>query len=226
MKIVTNETLIKRNSQIGFWASLLSPVTMIFSFYFIDQYLGPSLVLFVLGILFFQAGKILRKYGRGADLELNKTLSRLGNEYTLFHFSSPASHLLVGPAGIWILILRYARGTYTYNQKRNKWKLRRKNLFTKATGALREGLGRPDLELLNEAAALDRFLGKHWPENSSLHVNAALVVMDIESEANAPDAPIPTVMIGNLRQLIREQEKTNKIPAQAIKKLISIFKNQ
>lgn len=223
MKFITNEKLIKRNSQAGYWASLLSPVTLVLSAILLEQKVGLSWLIFSLGVILYQIGKLLRKYGRGADLTLNKALERLGNEYTLYHFSTPVSHLLVGPAGVWMLVPRYVQGEITYNAKRNRWKLVRKGPFAKLTGFLREGLGRPDLEIINEATALDRYLEKRWEGDAALQVDAALIVMDEKSIIDAGDSPVPTIHLRSLRQFLREKEKENKIPPTTLKKLIQIL---
>lgn len=223
MKIITNEKLIKRNSQIGYWAMLLSPATLVLSAILRESKVGLSLLVFTLGVVFFQIGKLLRKFGRGADLELNKALERLGNDYTLYHFSTPVSHLLVGPAGVWILVPRYAKGIITYKVKRNRWKLVRSGVFAKLTGFLREGLGRPDLEFFAEANALDRFLEKRWERDAALHVEAALLIMDEKSVIEVEDAPVPTIHLGSLRQFLRGKEKDNKTPPSTLKKLIQVL---
>lgn len=222
MKIITDEKLIKRNSQIGYWASLLSPVTLVFSAILLEQNVVLSWLIFTFGVILYQIGKLLRKFGRGADLTLNKTLERLGNEYTLHHFSTPVSHLLVGPAGVWMLFPRYARGQITYNEKRKRWRLARNGLFPKLTSFLREGLGRPDAEILAETKNLERFLQKHW-EKEPLQVDAALIMMDEKTTIDADNAPLPTIHLGSLRQFLRNKEKENKVQASTLKILIQIL---
>ncbi|MEK6222931.1 MAG: hypothetical protein N2D54_11855, partial [Chloroflexota bacterium] len=102
MRIITNETIIKKNSRIGFWASLISPVLFAASasvYFSARANISASIGLVILGFLFFQGGIALRKWSQGADESLNRVLKKLSNDYTLYHFQTPVSHLLVGPAG-------------------------------------------------------------------------------------------------------------------------------
>ena len=48
------------------------------------------------------------------DELIDQALKGLDKKYTLYHYSIPVSHLLVGPAGVWILLPYYQRGTITY----------------------------------------------------------------------------------------------------------------
>lgn len=227
MKIIADNKLINRNARVSFWAAMLSPIliaTSAWIFFNRPEDISWSLGLFIFGFILYQAGLIMKRWGRGIDQELNKTLKRLDDSYSLYHFTTPASHLLVGPAGIWILIPRFARGLITFNEKRKRWKLKRNTFFTKIFSVFLEGLGRPDVELIGEADALDRYLNKHWKHKDNPHIDAVLVFMDERTDIQVEGAPISTLKIGKLREFIRNKEQEKKISPKIIKKFNTFFK--
>lgn len=226
MKIITNESAIKRYSSIGMWASFLSPVLFLLSgstYLSSPANIGVSLLLLLFGFIFFQTGIAFKKWGRGAEEAFSQTLKKLGGDYTLYNFHTPVSHLLVGPAGIWILIPKFANGTITYHQKKKKWKLTHKSPLKKLISVLLEGIGRPHLEIIGEADALDRHLQKTWIAESSPHVDAALVFMNPDAVVNAENASVPTIHLSKLRGFIRAQEKVNSPPHSQIKAFKALF---
>ncbi len=215
MKIVSNEKVIARNSRAGFWATLLYPVVIALGALTLLSPQGNgflAVALIALGLVFRQASLTLTRYGRGADLSLNETLKKLDDQYTLYHFSTPVSHLLVGQAGIWILLPRYVQGRVTFDEKRDRWKLERLKRQG-LRGLFAEGIGRPDMEIVAEAGSLDRYLQKRWTSEDSPYLQAAIVLMDPKSEAATPNAPIPTVHLSKLREFIRQKEKDDKTSA-------------
>lgn len=226
MKIVTNQSAIKRYSNIGMWASFLSPILFLLSgstYLSSPANLGISLLLLLFGFIFFQTGIAFKKWGRGAEEAFSQALKKLGNDYTLYNFHTPVSHLLVGPAGIWILIPKFSNGEITYNMDKKKWKLSRKSLLKKLISILLEGIGRPHLEIIGEADALDRHLQKSWIAESSPHVDAALVFINQHAVINADNAPVPTIHLRKLREFIRSQEKINRPSHSQIKAFKVLF---
>ncbi|HAV76072.1 MAG TPA: hypothetical protein DCX53_01825, partial [Anaerolineae bacterium] len=54
------------------------------------------------------------------DEKLDAGLKGLQNEFVIYHYKAPASHLLIGPAGVWVLLPFHQRGQVTY--KKNRWR--------------------------------------------------------------------------------------------------------
>ncbi len=63
------------------------------------------------------------RWGRSPrpDEQLDSGLKGLPNEDTIYHYVTPASHLYVGSAGIWVLLPLHQRGRVTY--QKNRWKI-------------------------------------------------------------------------------------------------------
>ena len=220
MKIITDEKVIKRNTRFGFWASMASPVIMVFSAMMIlnqPDLMVPALIVFLIGAAAFAIGMAFRKYSRGTELELNQVLKKLNNKYSIYHFHTPVSHLLVGPAGIWMLHPKHVQGRVTYNERRKRWRLKQIDPLSRILFFLVEGLGNPQREIMDEARALDRYLKKKWSLEEKPQVQAVMVMMNEKAEVQADNAHIPTVHISQLREFLRKQEQQNKMPASVIK---------
>ena len=205
MKIYRNATLITRNGRIGFISTLLGPVVLAVgaSLVITGGGLGLSLLVLLLGFIIYQVGQAFQRFGRGADKDFDVALKKLPDTYALYHFTSPVSHLLLGPAGVWILIPRYGKGKVTYDTDRSRWKLKPKNLMARLFGG---GLARPEMEIISEADALDRYLQKHWTGSDHPHVNAALVMMDNDIEIEAEGSAVPTLHLTKVYGYMKQEE--------------------
>src|SRR3972149_3074384 len=106
MQIISNEKLIHRNRNIARYSSILGLAILVGGM--IISFSRPELIIFsfaalILGFLISQVGiYFTNRWGREPrpDQLLNQALTGLDTKYRIYHFMSPASHLLVGPAGI------------------------------------------------------------------------------------------------------------------------------
>ena len=53
--------------------------------------------------------------------EIDAALKGLPGETSVYHYTTPASHLLVGPAGIWVIVASTALGKVGYSK--NRWRI-------------------------------------------------------------------------------------------------------
>jgi hypothetical protein len=127
------------------------------------------------------------------------------------------SHLLVGPAGVWIILPYYQRGTITY--EKNRWKQRGGGISLAYLKIFaQEGLGRPDLDLKSEINNLTSFFKKNLViEPPSL--NSVLIFTDKRAVVNAEDAPIPTMPADGLKDFIRRYAKEHPFPPDVFKQI-------
>ena len=124
MKIVTNSKLIKRNAKIGQYTTIGALVTLgaglLITFQLPDKFIY-SLICLAVGFLLSQIGmQYGNRWGRSPrpDEIINKNMKGLGRDYTIYHYTTPASHLLVGPAGVWVILPYYQGGKISFNGKR------------------------------------------------------------------------------------------------------------
>mgnify|MGYP000955513052 FL=1 len=163
------------------------------------------------------------RFGRRprTDERITAALKGLTKDYTLYHYLAPVNHLLVGPAGVWILEPYHQRGTITY--EKNRWRQKGGGLML---GYLKifaqEGLGRPDLEVQADLDsmrdALKKSLGDDLPP-----LNASLLFYDPRADIQADEAPHPTLKIDQLKDFLRKHAKENPFPPEQVKRITDLL---
>ena len=232
MKIITNEPLIKRNKNIGRIATFTSlailagGLLLAFNNQQDVQSLRLSFAALVVGFILSQIGIYYGvRFGRSpAPYEvLNQCLKGLDDKYSLYHYITPIPHVLIGPAGVWVLGNFYQPGTITYNEERKKYQQGGRSMYNKFLA--QEGIGRPDIEVGTYREDLGKYLEKLLSYASEIEVKAAVVFTNGKAKVTAPNAPFPTLHGEKLKDFIRKQAKEapaseemmNKIKASLLK---------
>jgi hypothetical protein len=212
MKIIKNEKLIKRNGKIGQWTSLGALVVlglgMYISFSRTDLFLY-SIAALLVGFTLTQIGMYMgNRYGRSPrpDEKLDAGLKGLQNEYVLYHYTTPASHLLVGPAGIWVLRPFHQRGQVVY--RKNRWKMSGGGFLQSYMRIFgQESIGRPDVELEGDINAVKKHLAKHMEESEIPQVNGMLVFTNDDVEIDSGEATVPALNLKQIKNFFRQKAK-------------------
>jgi len=227
MEIITNERLIKRNARIGQITSITGLVVLaggMFISFTRPEMFSISLVALLVGFGLSQIGIYFgNRWGRRPrpDEVLDTALKGLDGRYSIYHYTTPTSHLLVGPAGIWVLMPRHQAGTITYDEGKKRWKQKGGNLYLKIFA--QENLGRPDLEVGSEIHAIASALEEQLGEENIPEVQAALVMTNEKCEVDADNAPAPTLEVKKLKDFIRKSAKGKPISLDLVKEIQSIF---
>jgi len=239
MNVLTNEKTIRRNAKIGTYFSLTAFGLMLVGIYFSFRLSDPQFakenenyIWWMSGALFggfilFQIGTyFMNRFGRRPrpDEQLISSLKGLTKDYTLYEYLTPVSHLLVGPAGVWIIEPYYQRGKIGY--RRGRWAQSGGGFFTaymKIFG--QEGLGRPDLEIKADLDSLGEAFKKALGEDVPA-INAALVFTDPRIEIEAEEAPFPTMKIKELKEFLRKYAKEHPFPAEQIKRVTAALPDE
>lgn len=216
MNIETNEALIRRNSRIAQFAMLggllVLAAGMFVSFQNPTQ-IGLSFGALLLGFVLSQVGiYYTNRWGRRPrpDELINKELKGLDGRYSIYHYMTPTSHLLVGPAGVWVLMPRHQRGVITYSNGR--WRQKGGNLYLKLFA--QEGLGRPDLELSGELDSVRSYLQKLLPDRELPPIYAALLFTNEKAEIQIDpqeEPPAATLRLNDLKDQLRKSAKSKPI---------------
>ena len=216
MKIIKNEKLIKRNSTIGNYLSLGALVVLGIGMYISIKRtdLFPyALLALMAGFIMTQIGIYMgTRYGRSPrpDEKLDAGLKGLQNEFSMYHYTTPASHLMVGPAGVWLLFPYHQRGQVTF--RKNRWQMSGGGFLQ---GYMRifgqEGIGRPDIDIDNETRAVKKYLTKQIDENEIPEINAMLVFTSDEVEIEAADTPVPAMKVKQIKDFFRQKAKEKPI---------------
>ncbi len=225
MKVVFDEKLIKRNAKIGQILTIVSLATLgagMFITFQRPDMLGISIGALLIGFLLSQVGiHFTNRWGRSPrpDEQISLALKGLDKRYALYHYQTPASHVLVGPAGVWVLIPKHQRGTITY--RKNRWKQSGGGIIQNYLKIFaQEGIGRPDLEIESDIEGVEKYLGKRLPEGTEIpEIQAALVFSHPEADIQADDAPVPTLLAKKLKDLIRKTGKGNSTSPEIYKQI-------
>jgi len=210
MIIVRNENLIQRNTKIAKYSGIISIAILAAGMYLSFRYqeqIMYSLVALILGFTLSQVGIFYtNRFGRSPrpDQEMDNALKGLDDQYSLYHYQSPVSHLLVGPAGIWILFPFPQKGKVIYDEKKGRWKRIGGNFYMRFFA--QDSIGNPDQEISAAIKRLTKGLSK-IPDLEIPDIKAALVFTNERAELDAEDAPYPTLHTGQLKKLIRKEAK-------------------
>lgn len=228
MKIIKNEKLINRNSKIGQYTSLGALVVLGVGMYI--SFTRPELFVWAVGALLLgftmtQVGMYFgNRWGRSPrpDEKLDAGLKGLHKEFCIYHWTTPVAHLLVGPAGIWVLIPYHQRGQVTY--QKNRWKMSGGGFLQNYMRLFgQEGIGRPDMEAEAEINSIKKMLSKKLEEDEIPEVNAALVFTAEGVEIEAEDAPIIALPIRKLKDFVRNKAKEKPITPQELEKVKGVL---
>ena len=216
MKIISNEKLIKRNSTISQATSLSSLLILGAGMYISfskPEYFTLSVAALLVGFILSQVGISLgNRFGRSPrpDELLDSGLKGLPNSYTIYHFTTPAPNLLVGPAGIWLLLPFHQHGEISYDGK--KWKLKGGGFAQSYMRIFGQGnISRPDLDAGVQKDKLIKTLKKEMAEEEIPSINAAIIFTSNSANVLADDAPVPTMHLKQLKSFIRKEAKDTKI---------------
>jgi hypothetical protein len=225
MKTVTNNKLVGRNKKIGNYTTIASLIILGLGLYisFSAQSADGftwSLVCLLFGFLLSQIGIFFgNRWGRSPrpDELLSASLKGLDDKYTLYHYLTAVSHLLVGPAGIWILMPYAQQGKITYNKEKARWNQQGGNWYMKWFA--QESLGRPDQESSSALADLNKFIEKEIDIEGLPEPAVALVFVHPKVTVEAADAHLPTMAVDKLKDFMRRQARENPIPLDSIRLL-------
>lgn len=225
MIIVRDEKLIKRNARIGQYTMLAGLLVLgsgvFISFRYPEQvslYFGALM----LGFLLSQIGIFFsNRWGRRPrpDEVLDQALKGLDSKYALYHYKTVTPHLLVGPAGLWVLLPYYQRGTVTY--EKGRWRQKSGNVFDAYMRIFaQEGLGRPDADIRQEVGRIREYLERKLPEVELPPLRAALVFTHEKAEIDIPaeeTPPAETVLAKDLKDMIRKTAKQKSLSLEKVK---------
>jgi hypothetical protein len=187
-----------------------------------------SLLSLLVGFVMTQVGMYMgNRWGRSPrpDEKIDAGLKGLHSEFSMYHYSSPVPHLLVGPSGAWILLPYHQRGKVEY--VKNRWKMSGGG-FMQAYMRIfgQEGLGRPDLDAENEVITLKKFFAKKLDEGFAPEVKPILLFTSDEVEVNAGDSPLPAMKLKQLKEFLRQGAKNRALTSQQVAKITGLFEQE
>jgi hypothetical protein len=226
MIILRNEKLIKRNTLIGRYSGILSIAILAGGMYLSFRYqeqIYYSLAALVIGFTLSQVGILYsNRFGRSPrpDQQLDQALKGLDDQYTLYHYRTPVSHLLVGPAGVWILLPYSQKGKIIYEEEKGRWKRLGGNFYLRFFA--QDTIGKPTQDIKDAQKSLHKSLTK-IPNIDLPVIKTALVFTNENVTVEADNAPSPTVHARQLKKLIRKEAKSPESLSTPVRKTIQDY---
>jgi hypothetical protein len=228
MNVIINEKLIKRNGRLGQLATFSGLFVLAGGMFVSFRYPTYSILAWVallVGFALSQVGLYFgNRWGRHPrpDERIDLGLKGLSDQYTMYHYSTPAAHLLVGPSGLWVIMPYYQVGKIVY--ERGRWKQKGGTFIQKYLRAFaQEGIGRPDIDAPAEVESLSRFFKKNIPDQSIPEARPVLVFTNEKVDLDVGETPILTIPLKKLKETVRKSTKENAISPQLIEELNKQF---
>lgn len=228
MKIIKNEKLINRNGKIGQWMSLGALVVLGLGMYISftkPELFTYSLICLAVGFIMTQVGMYMgTRYGRSPrpDEKLDAGLKGTHSEFSIYHYSSPAPHLLVGPAGVLVVHPIHQGGRIYY--EKNRWKAKGGGFMQSYMRVFgQEGLGRPDIEAEGEVQAVRRFLEKKMEGTNVPEVKPILVFTNDQVELEAGASPLPAMKLKQFKEFLRQEAKKRFLSTSQISEINKVL---
>jgi hypothetical protein len=228
MKVFTNDRLIKRNGRLGQVATISGLLVLVggmFVSFRYPNFAGYAWVALLLGFALSQIGLYFgNRWGRRPrpDELIDQGLKGLNDQYSIYHYMTPVSHLLVGPSGLWVILPYYQVGTIVY--EKGRWKQKGGGFMQRYLRAFaQEGVGRPDIEAPSEVQSIIKFLNKRFPDRDHPEVTPALVFTNDKVNLEVEDAPILTLPLKKLKETVRKAAKEKIITSVEIQEINELF---
>ncbi len=218
MQIITNEKLVAHRARLGKIA-IVAGLGFLIAGLIISLTLQQlpwfwvSLACLLLGLLASSVGTFnINRWVREprADQALAQALKGFDDRYRLYNYFLPAPHVLLSPAGLYVLTAMGQDGVIRYEGNRFR---RNFNLGRVLRFMADEGLGRPFEIADSEVRALQRFLEAHGVDDE-VDIQNVLVFYNPRARLEVEDPPRPVVEPKRLKKLIRAQPGSKLTGAQ------------
>ncbi len=228
MKIIKNEKLIERNGKIGQYTSLGALAILGAGMYISftkPEWFAYSILCLLVGFALTQVGMYMgNRWGRSPrpDEKIDAGLKGLHSEFNLYHYSTPASHFLIGPSGAWVLLPYHQRGKIEF--RKNRWRLSGGGFLQ---GYMRifgqEGLGRPEQEAKAEIDSLRNFFAKNLEASQIPEMKAVLVFTADDVELDTGDSQMLAMKLKQLKDFMRAGARDRKMTTDQINNIANIL---
>ncbi len=231
MRIYVNEKKVRFRSRVANIASLVGLAVLIVGMVITlrvrpdnPQYpiwIGVALASLFIGFIAAQIGNYnLRRFAKRPRMDeiLDRSLKGFDDKYEMYHWILPAEHVLLGPAGLYVFVLRDTKAEVRATGAR--WKqpfsiARTLGLFGQ------EGLGDPVGEALAEAERLQKWLRKTLPD-VEVEVEP-LVFFTNPVTIVRQDPVVPPILPKDLKKYLRNRLKEHRLPDDVRKRLSDLF---
>jgi hypothetical protein len=206
MKVVTNETKVKRYSRIARLASaigfglLVAGLVLSFRLSNLQEAYLSTLGGFVLATI---GAYNVERWVRDpvAHQMLRSSLKGLNDRYALFNYLLPAPHVLLTPRGLVVMRAKRQDGRVVYKDGRWKQDFKWSHLFQ---GVAREWLGDPTSELKQDIRRVRKWVEERLPEYADdIDVEGLVIFLHWDLKLEVENPPVTVVRFKDLKRAIR-----------------------
>ena len=227
MRIVANEKYITRRALLGRifgWAGLGVLFGAIVLSFVWDQAASVAAIQIALWgalavgvMLSFLGGYLGDRFGGplAHHAGVRAALKGLDNRHVLMQYVLPSPHVLLGPDGLAVIVVRSQPGRVTYAEGRWTHQQRRKFLRELAG---QERLGQPDLDAGRQVQRMTEYLEQRMP-GAEVPVRGVVLFTHPDVILEVEDPPVPVFYGKKLKAWLRGPGSGKPLPAQVRRQL-------
>jgi hypothetical protein len=232
MKVTTNTQIIEHRTK---WAKRIAPVSMLLLLGGLitnimsatrPELFQITMVLLGVGVVSaIISTHLVNNWVREprADQLLTYLLEKFGNDYILFNYTGPISHVLVAPNGVYAVVVKSQSGQITVNGRRVTrsfdWR-RLLRLFAD------DSLGSPIRDAEGQVERLKKFLSQRLGPEEIPPVLPLLLFSNKNVQLSVQDPAVPTMASSEFKTFLREQGKKRNVSQEQRRKLVEILGGQ
>ncbi|MEE8389609.1 MAG: nuclease-related domain-containing protein [Anaerolineae bacterium] len=228
MRIIRNERRIRVSSAIGQYAfpsGLLVLVAGLVISYTKPDWIVLLMACLALGFTLSIVGGFFsdRFVGPLAHHDaLAGALKGLDNRYALLQYTHPATHVLLGPGGCYVFVVKAQGGLVTY-QENGRWKHQQRGKFFRQFAG-QEAVGVPDFEAERAVSKMERWLARNLPD-VKVPIQAVIVFVNPDLTLDAANSPVLAVHSKKLKAWLRGAGKLKPLSADVYRQLTEALGN-
>ncbi|MHB8807708.1 MAG: NERD domain-containing protein [Anaerolineaceae bacterium] len=225
MKIIRNDKLIKRNGKISQYVLIAALTTLVVGIYLTitkssPEEIGWAYLFLIPSYILVQVSIAMgNRWSRSPrpDEVVAQSLKGLDNQYSLYIFTTSIPHLLIGPAGIWIIKTYHQSGKIFVDEKKGTLKQKGGgNFFTRIFAS--EGIGNVVKETEELINRLEKYFQKQEISNSP-EIKAVNVFLSPEVVLDVPTFTETIITPEKLKDFFRRTDKQVNMSSDEIEKL-------
>ncbi|HAF61624.1 MAG TPA: hypothetical protein DCK95_04790 [Anaerolineaceae bacterium] len=232
MKIIRNDKLITRNAKISQYILYAALICLVVGIYITftnntAEDIGTAYLFLIPSYILVQISITMgNRWSRSPrpDEVVTQSLKGLDNQFTLYIYTTAIPHLLVGPAGVWIIKTYHQSGKIYLDEKKNVLKQKGGGSFITKIFA-NEGIGNIDRESEVIKAKLNTYFEKQGvtplPEVNIVNV---FISEDVVLDASKYHEVLLTSE--KLKDFIRKTAKNTNFPVEEVEKITAQLPEQ
>ncbi len=227
MQIIENKPYIEKRARIAVVLPLIAMGFLfggVFALVTYPEWIWGTFALVAIGFILANAGNYLLEHfsKRNAyHLRVIEALKGLDDSYTLLVYKLPVPFVLIEPGGATAIVVKNQNGQIRYAD--GKWQHRQRLLFFHRLGG-QEALGKPEEDVRDEVARLEKYLHKSLPEGVTVPVRGIALFTGNLVDAEAEGAPVPAMQANRLKEWLHGAGRWGGLPSETRRQLAAALK--